>query len=132
MKPQYKNEALAALYADRVHDAKDPATVRLLSLSELPESHLTTSELAELDAFVAKGVAEVRDCWTPRDEAMRRGIDLGTATRFAKSVQHDDRYFAPDVETMLCVAPSDDATEYEAEHEITPSGHDKAEASQRR
>ncbi len=64
---------------------------RLLDLMDLPESHLTVSELAELDAFIAAKTAAIRAHWTPEQEAMARGVRFRNARD--KQYEFDGRLF---------------------------------------
>lgn len=76
----------------RTYNAKprDARTKRLMALAELPESHLTAKELAELDAYVSACTAEIRANWTADEESARRGVDQ---RKTAKVFVHDDRQF---------------------------------------
>ena len=75
------------------HNAKQaatPAEQRLLALSELPESHLTKDELAELDTWIAEKTAAIRAAWTPEQEAMARGVRFRQGDR---QCEYDSRIF---------------------------------------
>lgn len=54
----------------------------LLELSDLPESHLSAKELAQLDEYVwGKCVPEIKSQWSDLREAEARGVDIRNAAR---------------------------------------------------
>lgn len=71
-----RREAAAKLKRERagIHD--------LLSIMELPETHMTPDEIERCDEFIKYKTEEIRRGWTPEQEAAARGVMQRKADRF--------------------------------------------------